>query len=67
MVNLGQPLFRAPVSELAMTEELPAEDDGISLLEGAEMEGSGVQVDAGVESVLSGREAHQGLPGWVGA
>ena len=42
--------------------QVAVEDDGAGLVEDAEVHGPGVQVDAGVESVLLRVEPHHGLP-----
>jgi hypothetical protein len=47
--------------------EVFVEDDLAVVIEDADVHGSGVQVDAGVESVLLVVEAHGVLPGCVGA
>ena len=47
--------------------EVAVEEDVAGVVEDADVQGPGVQVDAGVESVLLGVEAHHGLPGRVGA
>jgi hypothetical protein len=47
--------------------EVLVEDDVAGVVEDADVHGPGVQVDAAVESVLGGVEAHHGLLGWVGA
>jgi hypothetical protein len=47
--------------------EFPVGDDGAVVIEDAQLKSPGVQIDASVESVLGGIEAHHGLPGWVGA
>ena len=41
----------------------PLADDGAAAVEDAQRQGSGVQVDAAVESVRVGVEAHHGLRG----
>jgi hypothetical protein len=37
------------------------------VVEDTDVRGPGVQIDAAVESMEAGVEAHGGLPGWVGA
>jgi hypothetical protein len=50
-----------------VTGQVTVEDDGAVLIEDADAHGPGVQVDAAVESMLLGVEAHHGLLAWVGA
>jgi hypothetical protein len=51
---------------VGMAREVAIEDDGALGVEDTQVHGPGVQVDAGVESVLSVVEAHGSWSPWVG-
>ena len=50
---------------LELTRQVAVADDGAGVVEDADVHGPGVQVDAAVESMLAGVEAHGSLRvGW---